>query len=166
MAHFRAVYGAGPLHLLGVLACFAVVGHALSTELSLTGRPERWLIWFGGGIVAHDFLLLPFYSLLGLLAAAGLAPSARRTRAGIAALNHLRFPALLSALLLLVWYPLILGPGGRSFTRASGLSNDVYLERWLILTASLFVLSALVLLIRLPGLRRADDAQPAGGRSS
>jgi hypothetical protein len=166
MARFRAAYGAGPLHLLGVVICLAVVGYALSTALSLTGRPERWLIWFGGGIVAHDFLLLPFYSLLGLFAVAALAPGARRTRAGIAALNHLRFPALLSGLLLLVWYPLILGPGGRTFTRASGLSKDVYLERWLILTASLFALSAVVLLIRLPRLRRAHDGQPAGGRST
>jgi hypothetical protein len=166
MARFRAAYGAGPLHLLGVLICLAVVGYALPTALSLTGRPERWLVWFGGGIVAHDFVLLPLYSLLGLLAVAALAPGARRTRAGIAALNHLRLPALLSGLLLLVWYPLILGPGARTFTRASGLSKDVYLERWLILTASLFALSALVLLIRLPGLRRVHDGQPAGGRSS
>ena len=166
MARFRNMYGAGPLHLLGALICFALVAYAISTELSLTGRPERWLIWFGGGIVAHDFLLLPFYSLLGLFAVAALAPSARRTRAGIAALNHLRLPALLSALLLLVWYPLILGPGGRTYARASGLSKDAYLGRWLILTAALFALSALILLIRLPGLRRAHDGQPGGGRSS
>ncbi len=166
MARFRAMYGAGPLHLLSVLIAFAVVAYALSTELSLTGRPERWLIWFGGGIVAHDFILLPAYSLLGLLAVAALAPSARRTRVGIAALNHLRLPALLSGLLLLVWYPLILGPGGRTFTRASGLSKDIYLERWLIVTACLFALSALVLLIRLPRLRRAHDGQPAGGHST
>jgi hypothetical protein len=165
MARFRAVYGAGPLHLLGVIVCLAAVGYALSTALSLTGRPERWLLWFGGGIVAHDFLLLPLYSLLGLLAAAALAPRARRTRAGIAALNHLRFPALLSGLLLLVWYPLILGPGERTFSRVSGLSKDVYLERWLVLTASLFALSALVLLIRLPGLRRTRAGQPAARRS-
>jgi hypothetical protein len=166
MARFRAVYGAGPLHLLAVLICLAVVAYALSTELALAGRPERWLMWFGGAIVAHDLLLLPLYSLVGLVAVAALAPGARRTRAGIAALNHLRLPALLSGLLLLVWYPLILGPGGRAYTRASGLSKDVYLERWLIITASLFALSALVLLVRLPRLRRAHDRQPAGGRSS
>jgi hypothetical protein len=154
MARFRAVYGAGPLHLLGVAACLAVVTYALWTELTLIGRPERWLIWFGGGIVAHDFLLLPLYSLLGLIAAAALAPAARRTRVGIAALNHLRFPALLAGLLLLVWYPLIAGPAGRTFTRATGLSKDVYLDRWLLLTAALFGLSALVFVLRLPRLRR------------
>jgi hypothetical protein len=154
MARFRAVYGAGPLHLLGVAACLAVVTYALWTELTLIGRPERWLIWFGGGIVAHDFLLLPLYSLLGLIAAAALAPAARRTRVGIAALNHLRFPALLAGLLLLVWYPLIAGPAGRTFTCATGLSKDVYLDRWLLLTAALFGLSALVFVLRLPRLRR------------
>jgi hypothetical protein len=150
---FRALYGAGPLHLVAMLAAFAVVAYALSTELSLTGRPERWLLWFGGGIVAHDFVLLPLYVLIGAVASSALVPAARRTRLGIAALNHFRFPALLSGLMLLVWYPLIAGPAGRTFNRASGLSKDPYLDRWLLLTAALFGLSATVFVCRLPSLR-------------
>jgi hypothetical protein len=150
---FREAYGAGLLHLFGVVASFVVVAYALSSALELTSRPGRLLLWLGGSIVAHDFVLLPLYGLLGLIAVGVLAPAARRTRLRIAALNHLRFPALLSGLLLLVWYPLIAGPAGRTFMRASGLSKDVYLDRWLLLTAGLFALSAIVFACRLPRLR-------------
>jgi hypothetical protein len=154
-ARFRELYGAGPLHLAAALACFAVVAYALSTELGLTGRPERVLLWFGGAIAAHDFVLFPIYALLGVIATGVLVPASRRTRLGIAALNHLRLPALLSGLLLLVWFPLIAGPAGRTFMRATGLTKDVYLDRWLLLTAALFGMSGIVFALRVPGLRRA-----------
>jgi hypothetical protein len=157
IGRFRSRYGAGPVHLFGALLSFAVIAYASSRALDLAGRPERVLVWFGGSIVAHDLVLLPAYAFVGTLLLALLAPAARRTRVGIAALNHVRLPALLSGLLLLVWYPLVAGPADRSFTRATGLGKDVYLGRWLALTAGLFACSAIVFLVRLPGLRRAAD---------
>jgi hypothetical protein len=155
MRRFRATYGAGPSHLFAVLATFAVAAYALSRSFDLLGDPARMLAWLGGGIVAHDLVLLPFYSLLGLLAAASLVrPRESPSRLRIAALNHLRVPALLSGLLALVWFPLIAGKGSGTFTRASGLSNDVYFERWLLLSAALFAASALVFALRARGLGR------------
>jgi hypothetical protein len=152
---FRAAYGGGPLHLLAALATFAVAAYALSRSFDLLGDPGRMLIWLGGGIVAHDLVLLPFYSLLGLLAAAALLrPGERPSRLRIAALNHLRVPALLSGLLALVWFPLIAGKGPGTFTRATGLSNEVYFERWLLLSAALFAASALLLALRARSLGR------------
>jgi hypothetical protein len=155
MIRLRAAYGAGPLHLLAVLATFAVAGYALSRSFDLLDDPARMLVWLGGGIVAHDLVLLPFYSLLGLLAAAALLrPGDSPSRLRIAALNHLRVPALLSGLLALVWFPLIAGKGSGTFMRASGLSNDVYLERWLLLSAAMFAASAVVFAARARGLAR------------
>jgi len=72
----------------------------------------------------------------------------------IAALNHLRVPVLLAGLALLVFFPLILRTGESSFTAANGLTPDVYLGRWLALTAVLLIGSLLVFCIRLPRLRR------------
>ena len=154
MQGFRQRYGAGPLHLLALLASFAVVAYALSRSLELTSNPERLLLWMGGSIVAHDFVLLPLYATLGVIAAVALLPSGGGSRLRIAALNHLRFPALASGLLLLVWYPLIGGPAERTFMRNSGLTKDVYLDRWIILSAALFALSAAVFALRYRGLRR------------
>ena len=97
-----------------------------------------------------------------------LAPESRRTRLGIAALNHLRAPALLSGLLLLVWWPVIGRKAPRTYLHASGLTVDPYLGRWLAATAVLFVGSALIFMLRLRSLRRADDEtitaapEPAG----
>ena len=71
-----------------------------------------------------------------------------RSRLRIAALSHVRVPALLSGLALLVWFPLILGLDPEVFERAAGTSNDVFFERWLMLTAALFAGSALVLALR------------------
>jgi hypothetical protein len=160
-SRFREAYGAGPLHLVAILATFAVAGYALDRALGLTSNPDRILIWLGGSIVAHDLILFPLYALIGFLAAGALLRD-RRDRLGVAALNHLRVPALLSGLLLLVWYPLVAGPADRTFMRLTGLSKDVYLERWVLLSAALFAASAAVFALRLPGLRRAAG-RPGGG---
>jgi hypothetical protein len=160
MRAFRERYGAGPLHLIALLASFAVAAYALSRSLELTANPDRLLLWMGGSIVAHDLLLLPLYATLGVIAATVLIPAGGGSRLRIAVLNHLRFPALASGLLLLVWYPLIAGPAERGFTRNTGLSKDVYLERWLILTLALFALSAAVFALRYRGLRRAARRPP------
>lgn len=155
MQVFRERYGAGPLHLLALLASFAVAAYALSRSLELASNPDRLLLWMGGSIVAHDFVLLPLYATLGVIAAVMLIPAGGGSRLRIAALNHLRFPALASGLLLLVWYPLIAGPAERTFMRNTGLSKDVYLERWIVLSAALFALSAAVFALRYRGLRRS-----------
>jgi hypothetical protein len=153
MRRFRERYGAGPIHLLAVAASFAVAGYALSRALDLTRNPDRIVIWLGGSIAAHDLILFPVYALLGAIAAGAIVAGRTRSRLRIAALNHLRVPALLSALLLLVWFPLIADKGERSFMRVSGLSKDVYFGRWLTITAVLFAGSALLFAIRLRRLR-------------
>ncbi|MGH2763462.1 MAG: hypothetical protein ACRDL0_15650 [Thermoleophilaceae bacterium] len=155
MRRFRERYGAGPLHLLAVVGTFAIAAYALSRALELTSNPERIVLWLGGSIVAHDLILFPLYALIGAIAATALLGGPDRSRLRIAALNHLRAPALASGLLLLVWYPLIAGPAERGFTRITGLTKDVYLERWLLLSAALFAGSALLFALRLPRLRRA-----------
>ena len=154
MRWFREHYGAGPIHLLAVLVSFAIAAYALSRALDLTRNPDRIVVWLGGSIVAHDLIVFPLYALLGVLAAGAILRGGHRTRLRIAALNHLRVPALLSGLLLLVWFPLVAGKGERSFMRVSGLSKDVYFERWLAITAVLFAGSALLFALRLRRLAR------------
>jgi len=151
---FRYEYGASPVHLLAAIASFLIAAWALSQALEVLSSPGRFLIWLGASIVAHDLILLPLYSAVGAAAVGTIARG--RTRIRIAALNHLRVPALLSGLALLVWFPLVLGTGDSTFTSASGLSNEIYLERWLALSAVLFAGSALGFALRARGLRRWD----------
>jgi hypothetical protein len=153
---FRREYGAGPVHLLAVATSFAIAAYALWRVFDLVREPARVGLWLVGAIVAHDLLLFPLYGLLGAIAAGAIVPEARRSRVRIAALNHLRAPALLAGLLLLVWFPLIAAKAPRTFMRASGEEVGVYFERWLLVTAVLFTGSALLFALRLRGLGRED----------
>jgi hypothetical protein len=107
-----------------------------------------------GSILAHDLVLLPLYSLLliGLLRVVGgrgtqdcAGPSPRR----LLVLNHLRVPAALSLLMLLLFFPLILELAEGGYRGVSGLSTEPYLPRWLTLSGALFLLSGLILAVRL-----------------
>ncbi|MFF0627952.1 hypothetical protein [Streptomyces sp. NPDC004296] len=66
-------------------------------------------------------------------------------------------PAFLSGVLLLVWFPLIFRLSG-PYRGATGLSDDVFLGRWLAITGALFGVSALAFALRLRRMRRAARA--------
>ena len=57
-------------------------------------------------------------------------------------LNYVRIPVAFSLLLLLVFFPLILGLSEPEYHRASGLTTQPYLWRWLAVTGVLFAVSA------------------------
>jgi len=150
-AWWRGRYGASPLHLLSLLACFALSAYA---ALQVTGNPAavRIGLWFLGAVIAHDLVLFPFYaladrSLTGLRRHRVAAPAQAKVPAR-GTVNYLRAPALLSGLLLLVFFPLILRRSEGPYGAASGLDEAPYLHRWLLITAALFLGSAVVLAVR------------------
>jgi hypothetical protein len=145
---FLRLYGASPLHLAGQLACFVVAGYA-AVQL-LGARPAAVLLWFVGAAVLNDVLLAPLYLLLDR--------SGRRRRGFPSWWNHVRVPAAISLLLLLVWFPEI-ARRSRSYPRLTGLDASVYLGRWLAVSGALFVLSALAL-----GVGRLRAARRSGGQ--
>ncbi|MFJ4775716.1 hypothetical protein [Streptomyces sp. NPDC088762] len=137
MSRLRRWYGASALHLLLLLASFALAGYA-GVRL-LTGNTLGVVLWFVGAAVLHDLVLLPLYAVADR--------AVQRLVPGSPSINHVRVPAFLSGLLLLVWWPLILRRVGH-YTAATGLPADVFLGRWLLVTACLFIASAAVLLLR------------------
>lgn len=145
MRRFRYEYGSGPLHALGLAASFALTGYAV---LRIAGGPSPLsvLLWFAAAIVAHDLVLLPLYSLVDRIGSR-LVPPAASPRS-VSALNHVRVPALLSGLMLLVWFPLVLGLSDPTFRSNTGLGTDGYLARWLLLSGALFVVSGLLYAVR------------------
>jgi hypothetical protein len=100
--------------------------------------------------VLHDLALLPFYSALDGVVRPG-EPSG--------AVNHLRVPAALSALLLLLFFPPILVLNDGSFARVSGVEPEGYLMKWLLVTAALFTASSVLYVVR--SRRRAAAAHSA-----
>lgn len=142
MTPLRSLYGAGPLHLLAVVASFAIVTYAFGEIVERPG-PLSFALWFGGAVIAHDLIAFPLYSLFGLVAG-----RAEGTPAA-AAVNYLRVPALLSGFALIVWFPLILGLSAGEYEGASALSADPFFGRWLLLTAALFAGSGFLYAVNL-----------------
>ncbi|MFK0252788.1 hypothetical protein [Streptomyces sp. NPDC090445] len=144
---FRRRYGASPLHLLLALASFALACYA-GLRL-LKGDALGVAMWFVGAALLHDLVLLPLYAVTdrAVQRVLGQQPGegGGRPRFGV---NHVRVPAFVSGVLLLVYWPLILRQVGH-YTIYTGLPADVFLGRWLLITACLFAASAAVLAARL-----------------
>ncbi len=134
----RGRYGASPLHLLAHLAALALAAWALMQALALGGA-ERIALWLVGAVVLHDVVLWPAYTALDRLA--------RRGRPAAWA-NYVRVPVGVSALLLLVFFPVMCGKGERAYARVSGMQWEGYAERWLLVSAALFVVSGALYVVR------------------
>lgn len=145
---FRYEYGAQPLHLIAVVSSLLLCGYALLRITEIPGG-GRVLIWLLLAALLHDLVALPLYSGLSRLTH-GAAEATTGDRASmLMALNHVRIPAGLSLLLLVVYSPLILRFDPTRYLDTTGLSLDVYLGRWLLISAALFLISGIVLAIRL-----------------
>ena len=86
-------------------------------------------------------MLFPFYALAdrslgaGWRAVTGRAPQATLS---VSPRNYLRVPAMASGLLLLMFFPGIIRQGSASYQRATGLTQQPFLGRWLLLTGVFF----------------------------
>ena len=126
----------GPL-LIHAMA-FAVAGYALA-QIFRGGSVVNFIAWFVGAALLHDLVLLPMYSLID---------RAGRRRRRRALTNYIRVPAVISGILLLVYFPPILGLTDRNYLAASGHHPTAYARNWLLITAVLFAGSGLVYAIR------------------
>lgn len=165
---WRRTYGASPLHLLVLLASFALAGY-VAVQARRGPLPARMLVWFIGAVIAHDLVLFPLYALADRSLRAALPGNRRRLMVAAHALNYLRVPALLSGLLLLMFYPVIFQRSTRTYRAASGLGLQPYFGRWLLITGVLFGLSAVLFALRAGAGRRrrpaaASPAAPPAGR--
>ncbi len=160
MTLFRRRYRNGPLHLLGHLALFALAAWVVRNLLDAGGALSI-AVWFVGAIVVHDLLFLPLYAGLDRLATRLLPSGGRAVAWPLPVINHVRVPAVLSGVLLLVWFPLILGLSAQTFEATAGVRPEGYLGRWLAVSAGLFAASAVLYVVRLAWLGRSPDR---GGR--
>jgi len=164
MQRLREDYGASPLHLLAVVASFAIATYGF---LAIVERPDalNTLIWFGAAIVAHDLIAFPVYSVLGLIAGGTfrMPPRGPDDRIRVMSLNHLRVPAILSALALITWFPLVLALSADRYHDKTAMTETTFLGRWLLLTGALFAISGVALAVRVRLARRRAAAAGGGG---
>lgn len=168
LARFRAFYGAHPLHLLALLASFALVAYVFTTVGPTSLWSSTWwqsiLVWFLGAVLLHDVVLFPLYALADMSLAAGVrAMRGHRTSPStVPALNYVRIPAMASGLLFLLFFPGIIKQGADTYLAATGQTQAPFLHRWLLLTAIAFALGAVAYAARL-GL--APDRSPPSSQA-
>ena len=143
----RRLYGDGVRHLVAVLGCLAVAGYAASRAAQDRPAVVRLVVWFVGAAVVWDLVLGPLLSL----GDRGLRRVLRTPRGGVVPLNYVRAPLLVSGVLLVVSAPLVLRRSD-VYAGKTGLDLDVYLGRWLAVTAVLVAGSAV--LFAVAALRR------------
>jgi hypothetical protein len=166
LARFREIYGSHPLHLLTLVVGFALFGYVLATVGPATlWNPRSWwqsiAVWFAAAIIAHDLVLFPVYALLDriLLYTRRIRP--RRGEPPVPVLNYLRIPAMASALMLIVFLPGIIKQGAATYGAATGQNQELFLGRWLLLTAAMFAVSAVLYAVRLVSARRSINPTPS-----
>ena len=156
---FRRRYGASPLHLLAHLAGFAIAALALDRIFS-GGDVKELLAWYLGFVIAHDLVFVPAYTGLDRLFRRTLARLPVSTRTGPTVINHVRVPVAISALLLIIYFPLISGRADAWYLQLSGHNLTHYVRNWLLITAVLCLGSGLIYAARVAHAR----ARPDGGR--
>jgi hypothetical protein len=160
MGALRRWYGASVFHLLLMAGSFALAGYA-GVRL-LGGDAVGVVVWFVGAAVLHDLVLVPGYTLVDRGWRAVAVRLARTGRGGqhgdrvpVRLINHVRVPAVLSALLFAVYFPLILGPSD-AYLSKSGLPGHPFAGRWLLVCAVLFAASAVIGAVRFARGASAD----------
>ena len=146
LARLGRAYGASPLHLLALVTCFTLTGY-VATHLAGDPLVARIVIWFAAAVIGHDLMLFPLYALAdrSLTSVLRVLPATRDNRIPVVPpLNYIRTPALGAGLLLLLFLPGIIHQGQQTYLSATGQTQQPYLDRWLLLTAAMFTLSAVI----------------------
>jgi hypothetical protein len=144
-----------PLQLFAIVVSFAIVAAGVAGWFQAGSDPRGIFLWALACALAFEWILLPLAWLLDRIAfgprtlrpaqaapaTAPVVPPANRA--------YLRVPALLSALLLIVFAPLIFRADTPTFAATTGLAPPDYLTRWLLATAAMFAVSALAYAVSL-----------------
>lgn len=154
---FARRYGASPLHLLAHLVGFAIAALALDRIFS-GGSVKVLLVWYLGFAIGHDLVFVPAYTGLDRLFRATIARLPRPTSTSLPIINHVRAPVVISALLLIIYFPLISRRNDAWYFAMTGHHLTHYLRNWLLVTAMLFFGSGLIYAARVVRAR----ARPAG----
>jgi hypothetical protein len=115
-------------------------------------NPKVWwqsiAVWFAVAVIGHDLILFPLYAL-----AERLLPKQRRDPKQahprrVPLTNYLRMPTLATGLTFALFFPGIIQQGAFTFHAATGLTQEPFLARWLLLTAGFYLASAVCYVVR------------------
>lgn len=153
MTAFRRLYGDHVLHLIVLVAALALGAYTISVlGVDQLFNPRVWwqsiAVWFAVAVIGHDLILFPLYALAERLLPKGRRRADADTSRRVPIVNYLRLPTLATALTLAMFLPGIIEQGAFTYTAATGLTQEPYLSRWLLLVAGFYLISAVCYLVR------------------
>jgi len=140
------------LHLLAHLVGLAIAAFAVDRIFS-GGDVKELLVLYLAFVIAHDLVFVPAYTGLDRVCRAAVARLPRPIRGGPPVINHVRAPAVISGLLLIIYLPLISRRNEGWYFELSGHYLTRYLGNWLLITAVLFLASGLIYATRVARAR-------------
>jgi hypothetical protein len=147
------LYGERMFHLIVVVAALTLGVYAVSVlGVRNLFNPNVWwqsiAVWFAVAVIGHDLILFPLYTLADRLLPRQRGPHKDRETSPelsgrVPLTNYVRMPTLAAGLLLMLFLPGIIKQGALTYQAATGLTQAPYLSRWLLLTATFYVVSAI-----------------------
>ncbi|KAA0102395.1 hypothetical protein CIW49_03560 [Mycolicibacterium sp. P1-18] len=165
MTVFKRLYGDHVLHLIVLVAALALGAYTISVlGVDQLFNPRVWwqsiAVWFAVAVIGHDLILFPLYALAERLLPKGRRRADPDNTRRVPIVNYLRMPTLASALTFAMFLPGIIEQGAFTYNAATGLTQEPYLARWLLLVAGFYLLSAVCYLVR-SVMTRTRPAHPA-----
>jgi hypothetical protein len=153
MTVFRRLYGDHVLHLIVLVAALALGAYTISVlGVDQLFNPRVWwqsiAVWFAVAVIGHDLILFPLYALAERLLPKGRRRADADTTRRVPIVNYLRLPTLATGLTFAMFLPGIIEQGAFTYTAATGLTQEPYLSRWLLLVAGFYLTSAVCYLVR------------------
>ncbi len=150
----RRLYGDRLLHLVVVLGALALGAYTISVlGVHQLFNPRVWwqsiAVWFVIAVIGHDLILFPLYALAERLLPKGRSAARPAKPRAAPPTNYIRLPTLATGLTFLLFFPGIIQQGAFTYTAATGLTQEPFLARWLLLTAAFYLTSAACYMVRI-----------------
>jgi len=105
-------------------------------------------VWFAVAVIGHDLILFPLYALAERLLPKRRPSPDAADPSSVPLTNYLRMPTLATALTFALFLPGIIQQGAFSYQAATGLTQEPFGRRWLLLTAGFYLISAACYVVR------------------
>ncbi|MDT5148599.1 MAG: hypothetical protein QOI01_332 [Mycobacterium sp.] len=153
LALVKRLYGENLLHLIVLVGALALVAYTISVlGVQNLFNPKVWwqsiAVWFAVAVIGHDLILFPLYALAERLLPRGRRDAKSANPHRVPVTNYVRMPTLATGLTFALFLPGIIQQGAFTYHAATGLTQEPFLARWLLLVAAFYLASAVCYVVK------------------
>jgi hypothetical protein len=153
MKVFGRLYGDHVLHLIVLVGALALAAYTISVlGVQNLFNPKVWwqsiAVWFAVAVIGHDLILFPLYALAERVLPKGRRDAEPADPHRVPLTNYVRIPTLATGLTFALFLPGIIQQGAFTYHAATGLTQEPFLARWLLLVAGFYLAGAVCYVVR------------------